>query len=316
MGTNQFPLIQTLNSLGLQLQQTITSSGSVTIPAGISWVFAIVIGGGGSGGSAGGGGGGVSMGWTPASSYATIGAGGAAVTGLSGNIGGTSLYGIIMGGGGGGGGGAGGLQPPTAGGLYGGAGGGGANYSYGPSPTTVYFSGAGATPYTGGILIDYNSTGYPSAGSVQFGFSTTQAVLGNSQNGWSGSGGMINNSTYFVPGTGMSSGGAGGSNNAGSASAPVPAAGYFTGGGGGSNYNVTVGGSGGSGNNGANAGGTGGTTTNTSAGGGGGYLAAGSSAGTGSTSAGGAGGSGGGGGGGSNSNASGKGGNGCVLLYY
>ena len=32
---------------GLQLQQTITSSGSVTIPAGITWVYAIMTSGGG-----------------------------------------------------------------------------------------------------------------------------------------------------------------------------------------------------------------------------------------------------------------------------
>ena len=36
---------------GLKLQQTITSSGSVTIPSNIKRVYAICIGGGGSGGS-------------------------------------------------------------------------------------------------------------------------------------------------------------------------------------------------------------------------------------------------------------------------
>ena len=40
---------------GLTLRQVLTSSGSVTIPAGITFVYAIVVGGGGS--NAGGGGG-------------------------------------------------------------------------------------------------------------------------------------------------------------------------------------------------------------------------------------------------------------------
>jgi len=51
--------------LGLKLQQTITSPGSVTIPSNIHRVYAVCIGGGGSGGSsaqAGGGGGGGSGG--------------------------------------------------------------------------------------------------------------------------------------------------------------------------------------------------------------------------------------------------------------
>ena len=33
----------------LVLQQTITSSGAVTIPAGVTWVWAVVVGGGGAG---------------------------------------------------------------------------------------------------------------------------------------------------------------------------------------------------------------------------------------------------------------------------
>jgi hypothetical protein len=41
---------------GLRLQQVITSSGSVTIPAGINFVYAVVVGAGGSGGSTAGGG--------------------------------------------------------------------------------------------------------------------------------------------------------------------------------------------------------------------------------------------------------------------
>jgi len=75
---------------GLKLQQTITTSGSVTIPAGIERVYAVCIGGGGSGGSSaqaggGGGAGGYSAGWTWATDTCTVGAGGANVTGGSSN---------------------------------------------------------------------------------------------------------------------------------------------------------------------------------------------------------------------------------------
>ena len=71
--------------VGLTLQQTITSSGSVTIPAGINYVYALLIGGGGGGAGApnntsaggGGGGGGVTYGWATAATTCTIGAGGA-----------------------------------------------------------------------------------------------------------------------------------------------------------------------------------------------------------------------------------------------
>ena len=40
------PLAQTslLNPYGLTLRQTITSSGSVTIPAGINWVYVVAVG--------------------------------------------------------------------------------------------------------------------------------------------------------------------------------------------------------------------------------------------------------------------------------
>ena len=62
---------------GLTLKQTITSGTTVTIPSGVNWVYAIVIGGGGGGNvlngtyGPGGGGGGVTMGWTPVIAGAT-----------------------------------------------------------------------------------------------------------------------------------------------------------------------------------------------------------------------------------------------------
>ena len=69
--------------LGLKLQQTITSTGSVTIPDNINRVYAVCIGGGGSGGSSakvggGGGAGGYSAGWTYVTNTCTVGAGGQA----------------------------------------------------------------------------------------------------------------------------------------------------------------------------------------------------------------------------------------------
>ena len=80
---------------GLTLQQTITSSGSVTIPAGINWVYVIMTGAGGGGDFSGGQGGMVSWGWTLAQNTCIIGAG------VSGTAGGYTRYGHIIAGGGG-----------------------------------------------------------------------------------------------------------------------------------------------------------------------------------------------------------------------
>ena len=88
-------LVSTFVPHGLRLQQTIQSSGSVTIPAGIEWVYVVMTGAGGSGGSRGGGGaGGVSWGWTLAQSTCII---GAAATNAAG---GYTRYGHIIAGGG------------------------------------------------------------------------------------------------------------------------------------------------------------------------------------------------------------------------
>ena len=88
------PLNQTsfVNPYGLTLRQTITSSGSVTIPAGITWVY-VVMTGGGAGGyfGYGGKGGEVTWGWTVPQTTCVVGAGGA-----NANNGGYTRYGHII----------------------------------------------------------------------------------------------------------------------------------------------------------------------------------------------------------------------------
>ena len=84
---------------GLRLQQTKNAGDtSVTIPAGINFVYAIAVGGGGGGGTTttnGGGAGGIAWGWTIATSSCVVGAG-AASNGTSGY----TRYGNIIAGGG------------------------------------------------------------------------------------------------------------------------------------------------------------------------------------------------------------------------
>ena len=73
MATNQFPPQSQLGPNGMVLQQTISSSGAVTIPSNVGIVYAVVIGGGGGGsagtttssGGGGGGGGGYMSGFVP-----------------------------------------------------------------------------------------------------------------------------------------------------------------------------------------------------------------------------------------------------------
>ena len=66
---------------GLRLQQTKNAGDtSVTIPAGINFVYAIAVGGGAGGTSSGGGAGGIAWGWTLATSSCVVGAGGATST--------------------------------------------------------------------------------------------------------------------------------------------------------------------------------------------------------------------------------------------
>jgi hypothetical protein len=81
---------------GLKLRQTITSTGSVTIPADITWVYAICVGAGGGGSNTyrGGGAGGVAWGWTLPSTSCIVGASGQGVAG------GYTRYGFVLSGGG------------------------------------------------------------------------------------------------------------------------------------------------------------------------------------------------------------------------
>ena len=79
-GVGYTPFSQThfILPYGLRLQQTINAgTTSVTIPAGITFVYAIAVGGGGGGSTtAGGGAGGVAWGWTLATSSCIVGTGG------------------------------------------------------------------------------------------------------------------------------------------------------------------------------------------------------------------------------------------------
>ena len=99
-GADFTPFVNTHFNLpyGLRLQQTINAgTTSVTIPDGITFVYAIAVGGGGGATqNNAGGAGGVAWGWTIASPYCVVGAGG-----VSSTAGGFTRYGNVMAGGGG-----------------------------------------------------------------------------------------------------------------------------------------------------------------------------------------------------------------------
>lgn len=267
---------------GTQLRQTITSSGAVSVPAGITWCFAIVIGGGGSGGAyasgraGGGGAGGVTMGWTPVPNTCTVGAGGTVNTLASGvgYNGGTTIFGGLVAGGGGG------------------AGAGVVSYGY-------YFRNNGRTPNGAGA-----------------GMSSTEINPGNAASyGFWGEfvaqqGGNASTAPYNPNAGGYAYSGGGGSGAATSAVIATGGSCLFAGGGGGSGSANTNAGAGG---NSSTFSGGAANTTNGTGGGGAGFLGAGAAG----TTVGGAGGLGGGGGGGAATAAnSGNGGAGCILLFY
>lgn len=239
---------------GLQLQQTIQSSGSVTIPAGITWVYVVMTGGGaGNFFGYGGGAGEVSWGWTLSNSTCIVGAGG---TGSS--DGGYTRYGHIIA--------KGGTATTTTAranyyGIPGGAGFGdnantagqmGSNGGRAGSPSSN-----GATGFNGG---DGISGGGASQGSATTGTSTggnggsglagggggTGAVTTNTRTGGNGGNG-INILTGAVTTGGTGSTGTN-TNGAGGGGAGIA--------GNGSNASGTNGGNGGSGGGGAGAGGT------------------------------------------------------------
>lgn len=249
---------------------TFTSSGTFTVPAGVTSVDYLVVGGGGSGGSSvntlvyGGAGGGGAGGFrtgtlsvTPGASLTvTVGAGGTSATASSvaipGNSGASSVFSTITAAGGGGGSVYGLL------GVAGGSGGGGCGKSDG-TPCT---GGAGNTPST--------SPSQGNNGGTGGGTGTSNAPdYGAGGGGGAGAVGVAGSTT------------AGGNGGAGTASAISGSSVTYAGGGGGGTYNgggtLGVGGSGGGGAAGHSAGTAG--TANTGGGGGGSNNAAASGAG-------------------------------------
>ena len=150
--TSAGSFVSSITPYGLKLQQVITSTGSVTIPAGINFVYAICVGGGGAGvfNGYGGGAGGITWGWTIASPSCIVAAGATAGT----SFGGYTRYGHLIAGGGGG----------NNGGYLGGASG---------------FNGSGSTNYWG---VQYYG-GFPGSNN------TTVTQPTNGTNGVSGGGG-------------------------------------------------------------------------------------------------------------------------------
>jgi len=194
--------VSSITPYGLKLQQIITSTGSVTIPSGINFVYAICVGGGGGGvfNGYGGGAGGITWGWTISSPTCIIAAGGTP----GGNFGGYTRYGHLIAGGGGG----------NSGGYLGGAGG---------------FNQSGSTNYWG---VQYYG-GFP-------GNSTSNLIQPTSgTNGVSGGGGgWTNNSgTAKIKGGNGGSGLAGGGGSA----MFVAVTGTLGGGNGGNGYNISTG---------------------------------------------------------------------------
>ena len=167
---------------GLRLQQTITSSGSVSIPAGITWVYVIMTsGGGGSYFGYSGNGGEVTWGWTLSQNTCIVGAGG-----TDGNNGGYTRYGHLIATGVGTRGGS--LQRPT-------------NY-YGQPPGTSYGD-------TSGVI-----AGLPgaNAGNGSNGNSGFQGGNGGSGiSGGAGGGGQATTGTSLggLGGSGLTGGGGG-----------------------------------------------------------------------------------------------------------
>jgi len=184
---------------GLILRQTINAgTTSVTIPAGITWVYAICVGGGGSTGSSfvscpGAGAGGIAWGWTLATSSCVVGFGGAVVTYPNdGNRGGYTRYGHIIAGGG--------AQGNTA-----------------SSGGVAGVLGSGASGSAGGN--QSGGTGGTNYWGIPGGLSGAVASVGGNGSGGGGGGGLLSANPSFggKGGDGISGGGGGhcgGFNNA------------------------------------------------------------------------------------------------------
>jgi hypothetical protein len=189
-------------------------SVNVTIPAGITWVYAICVGGGGGAhnpfvAASGGGGGGITAGWTLASSTCVIGAGGITPSYSVTLPGGYTRYGHIIAGGGANGnsGGSGGIAGLLGSGGSGGAGG---NQSGGAGGTSYYGvpGGTGAPPHITG----FSSVGAGGGGGIA---GTGILTAGAGGIGVSGGGGGSSNGTYSnftggAGGNGFTGGGGGG----------------------------------------------------------------------------------------------------------
>ena len=269
-----------------------TGEIAVTIPTGITFVYAITVGGGSGGFNIGGGGaGGVAWGWTIAPSTCLIGA-----SGGSGSVGSATRYGNIMAGGG-------------FNGL--GSAGVGANSTTdaGISGTQNYWGipGGGNTSMASNLGVKGQSGSGAGGGSAAF---TNGNIGGAGGDGISGGGG----GRSWGPGAGTNTGGAGGNGLVGGGGgAANNTSGTRTGGTGGNGYNILTGA--------ITTGGAGTTGTNTNgAGGGGGGIAGNGFAASGTT--GGQGGLGGGAGGGqgvtggSPVGTGGSGGAGVLYLFY
>ena len=194
--------VSSITPYGLKLQQVITSTGSVTIPAGINFVYAICVGGGGAGvfNGYGGGAGGITWGWTIASPLCIVAAG--ATPGTS--FGGYTRYGHLIAGGGGG----------NNGGYLGGASG------FNASGSTNYW---GVQSYGGSPGSSPNAPGQPTSG--------TDGVSG-------GGGGWVNTSgAGRIKGGNGGNGLAGGGGSAMFSSV----VGTIGGGNGGNGYNIQTG---------------------------------------------------------------------------
>ena len=283
-----------------------TGTTAVTIPAGITFVYAICVGGGGGAAGGGGGAGGVAWGWTLANSSSFIGSGGTNFP----TAGGYTRYGNVIAGGGGLGGAAG-----SNSGILGAGGGGGGNENSGGAAGSNYLG------IPGGLSGQGNNVGLQNGGigsgggggrGGDYSYSSASVVssplgykVGNGGNGISGGGGGLSTS-FSAPTGSLQIAGNGGSG--------------LVGGGGGQAFSSTGSRTGGNGGNGINiltgvvtTGGTGSVGTGANGAGGGGAGIAGNGS-TPSGSIGGLGGYGGGGGGAGSSNTS--GGAGLIYLFY
>jgi hypothetical protein len=255
------PISPQFPSVGTQTVVTLTSSGTWTVPAGVTSVSVLAVGGGGGGGggvtasTVGSGGGGGGGGVVYAQNYpvtpgapitVTVGAGGVsggAANGSNGGAGGNSVFDALTAlGGGGGGSYNGGSVNGTTGGSGGGAGQvGGAN------------AGSASTQTNFGVGIGYGSAGGAASGSASWG-----------DGGGGGAGGV------GTDGTG-STGGNGGTGKLASSLNPNFPSNYYGGGGGGGTHGATAGSGGaGGGGNGSTSGTGSAGTANTGGGGGGG----------------------------------------------